>query len=127
MRIFKVRPFARFAAKEGIDDTALVDAVRRAELGSFDADLGGGVFKQRIARSGQGKSGGYRTILLFRSSHRAYFVYGFAKSARSNIRRDELAAFRKLAREMLDLDEAAIEAALANGTIEEVMDNGKAL
>ena len=127
MRIFKTKPFARFAGKEGIDDAALVDAVRRAEQGMFDADLGGGVIKQRIARKGQGKSGGFRSIVLFRSAHRAIFVYGFAKSARSNIRSDELAAFRRLAHEMLGLDDAAISAALANGTIVEVMDHGQAL
>lgn len=65
MRIFRTKPFARFADKEGIDDAALVEAVRRAELGMFDADLGGGVIKQRIARQGQGKSGGFRSIMLF--------------------------------------------------------------
>lgn len=124
MRIFKTKPFARFASKEGINDAALVDAVRRAEQGMFDADLGGGVIKQRIARKGQGKSGGFRSMVLFRGAHRAFFVYGFAKSARSNIRSDELMAFRRLADEMLELDAAAISAALANGTIVEVMDHG---
>jgi hypothetical protein len=127
MRIFKTKPFARFAAKEAIDDAALVDAVRRAEQGMFDADLGGGVIKQRIARKGQGKSGGFRSILLFRTAHRAFFVYGFATSARSNIRLDELAAFRRLAQEMLELDDDAIGAALGNGTIVEVTGHGEAL
>jgi hypothetical protein len=127
MRVFKTKAFARFAGKEGIDDAALVDAARRAEQGMFDADLGGGVIKQRIARKGQGKSGGFRSIVLFRTAHRAFFVYGFAKSARSSIRIDELAAFRRLAHEMLGLDDDAISAALANGTIVEVMDHGEAL
>ena len=127
MRIFKTKPFARFASKEGIADAALVEAVRRAERGMFDADLGGGVIKQRIARRGQGKSGGFRSVVLFRAAYRAFFVYGFAKSARSNIRNDELAAFRKLAHELLALDDAAIRAALANQTIMEVTDHGEAL
>ena len=127
MRIFKTKPFARFAGKEGIGDAALLEAVRRAAQGMIDADLGGGVIKQRIARHGQGKSGGFRSIVLFRAAHRAFFVYGFAKSARSNIRHDELAAFRSLAHEMLALDDAEIRAALANGTIMEVTDHGQAL
>ena len=127
MRVFKTKPFARFADKEGINDAVLVEAVHRAELGMFDADLGGGVIKQRIARQGQGKSGGFRSILLFRAAHRAFFVYGFAKSARSNIRTDELVAFRSLAHQLLALDDAAIAAAVANGTIMEVMDHGQAL
>lgn len=127
MRIFKTKPFARFADGEGIEDAALVDAVRRIEQGSIDADLGGGVIKQRIARLGQGKSGGFRSIVLFRRGGRSVFVYGFAKSARSNIRRDELQAFRRLADEMLEMGEAAIGAAIANGTIMEVRSDDEAV
>jgi len=127
MRIFKTKPFARFANKEKVADAALVEAVRRAEKGVFDADLGGGVIKQRIARRGQGKSGGFRSIVLFRAAHRAFFVYGFAKSARKNIRDDELAAFRRLAGELLALDDAGLRAAIANETIMEVTDHDEAL
>ena len=61
MRIFKNKFITKFAEKQGIDDTDLREAVNRAENGLIDADLGGGVIKQRIARKGQGKSGGYRT------------------------------------------------------------------
>lgn len=85
MRIFKTRPFARFADHEGIEDADLCEAIRGAEQGLIDADLGGGVIKQRIARKGQGKSGGFRSIVVFRMGERAFFVYGFAKSDRDNI------------------------------------------
>ena len=101
--------------------TFLCDAVRRAERGSIDADLGGGVLKQRIARKGQGRSGGFRAIVLFRRSERCFFVYGFAKSGRDNLRRDELRAFRLLADEMLGVDQAGLRAVLSNETITEVM------
>lgn len=111
---------SRFADREGIADAALCDAVRRIGSGLIDADLGGGVIKQRIARPGQGRSGGYRAIVLFRRGGLCIFVYGFAKSGRDNLRRDELKAFRLLADEMLTVDEAVIEAALSNGTIMEV-------
>ena len=124
MRIFKTKPFARFADHEGMEDAALCDAVRRAEEGLVDADLGGGVIKQRIARPGQGKSGGFRSIVLFRHGERSFFAYGFAKSDRGNIRKDELKAFRKLAEEMLGLDDKALQAAMANGTIMEVICDG---
>ncbi len=83
MRLFKTRHFSRFAAKESIADAALGDAVRRAEAGLIDADLGGGVIKQRLARPGQGKSGGFRSIVLFKRGATAFFVYGFAKSTAS--------------------------------------------
>lgn len=121
MRVFKTKPFVRFAAGAGIEDAALLDAVYRAESGLVDADLGGGVIKQRIARKGQGKSGGFRTILLFRRGARAFFVYGFAKSKRDNLRPDELQAFRLLAEQMLSLDDTGLAAAVANGTIVEIL------
>jgi DNA-binding transcriptional regulator YiaG len=86
VRIFKSRWFQRFATKEGIADAALSTAVTRAEKGQIDAELGGEVIKQRIARQGQSKSRGYRTIILFRRGAKAFFVYGFAKSQRAKYR-----------------------------------------
>ena len=120
MRAFKTEPFSRFASREGIADVALRDAVQRAGRGQFDADLGGGVIKQRIARPGQGRSGGFRALVLFRRNERSFFVYGFAKSDRENLRRDELRALRNLADEMFALGESGLEAMLASGTISEV-------
>ena len=78
------------------------------------------MIKQRIARKGGGRSGGFRTIVLFRRGELAFFVYGFAKSDRANLRRDELATFRLLADEYLALDRDALMAAQAVGTILEV-------
>lgn len=121
MRVFKTRPFVRFAARHRIDDAVLIDAVERAERGLIDADLGGGVIKQRLARPGAGKSGGFRSILLFRHEAATFFVYGFAKKDRDNIGRQELAAFRMLATEMLALDRAGLERASRDGTIVEVV------
>ena len=120
MRTFKTKPFARFASREGISDEALCDAVARAARGLVDADLGGGVIKQRIARRGQGRAGGFRTIVVFRRGNRAFFVYGFAKSARENLRRDELEAFRLLADTYLALDRSGLAAALSAGALIEV-------
>ena len=124
MRTFKTKAFARFADREGMEDAALREAVRRAGKGLIDADLSGGVIKQRIARKGGGRSGGFRLIVLFRRDELAFFVYGFAKSDRENLRRDELKAFRTLADAMLKLDEVGLQAALANGTIIEVKNDG---
>ncbi len=120
MRTFTTKPFARFADREGIPDAALCDAVRRAGRGTVDADLGGGVLKQRIARKGQGRSGGFRAIVVFRRGERAFFVHGSAKSDRDNLRRKELGALRSLADQMLGLDGPGLGAMLANGTIGEV-------
>ena len=114
-RVFKTRWFERFARKEKIPDPALIDAVARAENGQVDADLGGGVIKQRIARPGRGKSGGYRTIIFFRRGERAVFAYGFAKSDRANIDDDEEKQFKEAARHVLQLTEKRVEALVQNG------------
>ena len=106
MRIFLTTWFERFAKQQGIEDSDLYDAVARANRGLVDADLGGGVIKQRVARRNEGRSGGFRSIILFRSGDNAFFVYGFAKSHRSNLRPDELKGFRSLADEMFGYDEA---------------------
>lgn len=124
MRVFVTRPFARFADRENIGDADLWDAVARAENGLIDADLGSGAIKQRIARQGQGRSGGYRTMVLFRKSSRAFFVHGFARKDQSNISAKELRAFRLLADAMLNMDEAALSAAMRNQTLMEVERDG---
>ena len=90
MRIFKNTWFERFAEKEGIADDSLKDVVDQLETDQADANLGGGVYKVRIARPGEGKSGGYRAIVFFRSRERTFFTYAFAKSDRGNIDRGEL-------------------------------------
>jgi hypothetical protein len=123
MRVFKTKPFARFARKARITDAVLCAAIADASRGLIDADLGGGVVKQRIARQGGARSGGFRTIILFRLRQTAFFVHGFAKNEQDNIRDDELAAFKMLAAEMLAYDEKALARATTNGTLMEVMCN----
>ena len=127
MRTLKTKPFARFANREGSADAAPCDAVRRVGRGQVDADLGGGVIKQRITRKGQGRSGGFRAIMLIRWGGRCFFVYGFAKSDRENLRRDEIRALRGLANEMFGLDGPGLDAMLANGTISEVNCDGQGI
>jgi hypothetical protein len=121
VRIFKNRAFARFAKRVGIADAALCRAVQEAERGLIAADLGGGVIKQRIARQGQGKSGGFRTLIVFRSGERAFFVHGIAKNEKDNIETDELAALRKLASELLAYDDKAVARVVASGAFTEVL------
>lgn len=111
MRIFKSKWFERFARKNDIDDAMLINAVERAQKGLIDANLGKNVIKQRIARIGQGKSSGYRTIIILKrelqysknSDERAFFVYGFAKNLRDNLRPDEEDSFRSMSEHLLSL------------------------
>ena len=120
VRVFKTKWFARFARKERISDRRLGEAVRRAEQGLIDADLGGGVIKQRIARPGAGRSGGYRALIAYRRETKAVFLYGFAKSERDNVEDDELDTARDIAKGWLEAGPKQIAQALAQGIIEEV-------
>ena len=120
MRTFKTKAFTRFADKAGISEVALCRAVRDAETGLIAADLGGGVIKQRIARPSQGKSGGFRTLMLFRAATRAIFVHGFAKSEKDNIEKNELAALKKLAAELLAYDDKTLARVAASGVLVEL-------
>jgi len=120
MRVFKSRAFDRFVSQAGIDDAGLLEAVSRAERGLIDADLGGGVIKQRIARPGEGRSGGIRAIVLFKAASRAFCVHGFQKSDISNISPSELKAFKRLAAIELRRTDVELEAALKSGIYIEV-------
>ena len=121
MRVFKNAWFERFARKEKISAKALWDAVERAEQGQIDADLGGGVIKQRIARPGGGTSKGYRSIVLYRKDDRAFFVFGFPKSEQDNIREDEEIQFKKMAKQVLALTDEHLQRLINNGQFEEVV------
>lgn len=123
-RVFKNNWFERYARKEQLSDAALLDAVLRAEAGLIDADLGGGVIKQRVARPGKGKSGGYRTLILFREGDRAIFAYGFAKSAMANIPKAELTLLRKAAAIALEWSDAQMDQQVELGKLVE-LDHGQ--
>jgi hypothetical protein len=120
VRVYKTKRFARFARGQKISDAMLWAAIRRAERGLLDADLGGGVVKQRVARPGQGKSGGFRVLVAFRPRTRSVLLFGFAKSERGNIDNDELATLRDIAAVWLEADEKVIARAVAAGEIQEV-------
>ena len=125
MRVFKNAWFERFARKQSISDKALMEAITRAERELIDADLGGGVIKQRVARPGQGKSGGFRTIILYRRAERAFFVYGFSKNNRDNIDDDEEVAFKKAAGYVLELSDTHLAELIAQKQFTEVHDHGE--
>lgn len=120
MRIFKNKAFSKWAAKEGLSDEALRMAVTEIENGLIDADLGGYVIKKRVALTGRGKSGGARTLLAYRIENRAFFIYGFAKNARSNIKPDELKALKMLAAQLLSYNNSELDKAVEKRVLIEV-------
>jgi hypothetical protein len=100
---------------EGITDDELKEAVNRLETGQA-ADLGGGVYKVRVARPGEGKSGGYRVIVFFRSEDKTFYHYAYPKAARDNINEKELRFFKRLAKGYL---------AMTNGDVTEAVKAGE--
>jgi hypothetical protein len=120
VRTFKTKAFTRFADKTNISDAGLCRAVRDAERGLVAANLGGGVIKQRIARPGQGKSGGFRMLIVVKAGTRAIFVHGFAKNEKDNFGKDELVVLKKLAAELLSYDDKTLARVVASGVLVEV-------
>ena len=120
MRIFKTPWFTRFASKERIIDNSLKKAVDQLEAGQFDADLGGGVYKQRLARVGEGKSGGYRVLICFRQGTRSFFMYGFQKSDRENITASERDDLKKLAKALFSMTDEQLDAKVKTGAFQEI-------
>lgn len=125
MRIFKTKWFVRYVRQEHISDHGLRDAIERAERGLVDADLGGGVIKQRVARTGQGRSSGYRMLIAYRSGNRAVFMYGIAKNDRGNIDEDELATLREIGAAWLAALPERLDHAIKEGILEEMNDDNK--
>jgi len=120
VRLFKTKWFMRYARQEKLEDHSLCDAIERAERGLVDVDLGGGIIKQRVARKGQGRSGGYRLLIAYRSGKRAVFLYGFAKSERDNIEADELETLKEIGAAWLDAKRERLEYAIKEGILREV-------
>jgi hypothetical protein len=125
MQVFATKWFVRFARKEGVSDERLCEAVARAERGSIDANLGGNLIKQRVARAGGGRSGDYRTVIAYRAAQRSVFLYGFAKTERDNINARELNDLRTLAQVLLNLSDAEIGNALGTNEMKDLLCHDK--
>jgi len=125
VRVLKNKGFSRFAHKNGITDSRLTTAIKEAEQGLIDGDLGGGLIKKRIARDGEGKRGGFRTIIAYQRGSRAFFIFGFPKSAMENIADQDLADLRHLARVYANLTDEEITKAKDAGALVEVEYDGK--
>lgn len=124
IRVFKNKAFAKWAEKEGVSDGALLKALGEINKGLVDADLGAHVYKKRVAVGGKGKRGGVRTLIAYRMKDRAFFVYGFAKSKRSNIKDNELKVLKKYAETLLGFSHSDLDRAVRSGEFVEVKKDG---
>jgi hypothetical protein len=109
VRIFKNSRFDRFASKEEISDEELKAIVAELEDDKWEANLGGGVYKKRVARPNEGKAGGYRVLVFFKGSTRAFFAYGFAKNVRGNISEKDLKRLKEISKEILAVSDEVLK------------------
>ncbi len=122
MKIMLTKWFSKWSKKRRISDSVLIDGVNSVEEGVSAVNLGGNLFKVRIARQGSGKSGGFRSILVFQKDTKAIFLYGFAKNEQDNISSTELGYFKKLGNDLLLLDDTKLKLAIENGVLRSLED-----
>lgn len=120
MRIFKNKPFDRWTIEVKLSDDDLKEAVKEISNGLYEANLGGSIYKKRIALQGRGKSGGGRTIVAFKTDKHTFFIYGFAKNERATISEQEEIALKKLAKIYFGFSDAQLSQAIQAGQLVEV-------
>lgn len=120
MKIYKHRAFHQWAKSEGLLDSLLKQAVDEIGKGLWEACLGSGLYKKRLALIGHGKRGSYRTLIAFRAEDKAFFIYGFAKNIRSNINETEKKIYRRLAKDLLMMERRCLEELIKKDSLIEV-------
>jgi len=120
MVILKRKDFSRWQSTERLSDAVLCSAVREMECGLIDVDLGGHLYKMRIARPGGGKRDGYRTVLSACIGSRYVFLHGYPKNDKANITAAEKKALQFAGKVFLSLTESALFKALQAGVLLEV-------
>ena len=120
MQVFKNKWFTCFARQEDIENASLCEAIRRAGRGLIDVDLGGGLIKQRVARQSEGRSGGYRTIIVYRAGADVFFIHGFAKNELDNVSTSDLRGLKEAASVYLQMNNVTLAALVKEGRLVEV-------
>ena len=119
-RILKTRTFNRWLRKTLLTDAALLKAIDEMEQGLVDADLGGNIYKKRVALPGRGKSGSTRTLIATNRQNRWFFMFGFEKNDKENITQAELAYLQEVAQIFLGYSSDELQLAIAKGEFLEV-------
>jgi len=110
MRAFKNKWFNKWARDEDIRDDTLWKAAEEIVAGRVEADLGKCLFKKRVARKGQGKSGGYRLIVAYKrpNSDRLFFISAFEKNDKPNLKSAEQEALALVAAKYIEATDQTI-------------------
>ncbi len=120
MVVYKTKTFSRWAAKVGIADSDLFVAANEVAIGVVEASLGQHLFKKRVARYGQGKSGSYRTVIAYCVGKHSFYLFGFDKGSRSNVNANEMKALGKMSKEFMKYGSTRLIRAVDNGALIEV-------
>jgi hypothetical protein len=120
LRIFAIKQFYKWAQGNELTDNLLRVAVAEIDKGIVDANLGGNLYKKRVATKGRGKSGSVRTLLAYSAHKRTFFLYAFEKSDRDNISQKDKLALQRLGKSYLALTEAELIPRLKNKAIIEI-------
>lgn len=112
--------FGKWAKKKKLTSQDLTNSLTEVVDGMFEANLGGHIYKKRVARSGKGKSGGFRTIICFKQNDRAIYLHGFSKSSKGNISDRELQSLKELAAILLNMNNDDLRVAISSGVLVEV-------
>lgn len=112
--IYKTKEFCSLTKKDRLSDMDLIAACDEIQRGLVDAELGGALYKKRVAIEGKGKSGGYRTIIGAVIGEKYFFLYAFAKNKRANITKKEQIALRELAQVFISFSQVELENLIAS-------------
>ncbi len=100
----KTKWFNKWAKKNSVTDKILLETIKNVSNNLGTVNLGFGLYKVRTPKIGKGKSGSFRTIVVYKESNIAIFVYGFSKTDKDNLEMEELKYFKKLAKDLLKIN-----------------------
>jgi len=120
MRVFKTRAFQRWMNKQPLTNEALRAAITEIDNGLVEANLGGFLYKKRLALPGRGKRGSVRSLLAVKRADKAFFLYGFEKNQRDNLEVNELKAYRLIAAILAGYTDSELEERLRDRSLIEI-------
>ena len=119
----KTKWFNKWAKKQKLNDDKLLEAIDDMINNLSSVNLGGGLFKVRVATEGSGKSSAFRTIIVFRENDRAVMVYGFKKKEQGNLSKEELKSFKTLSKDILALESEELKRAIEKNVFVNIGEN----
>lgn len=125
MYSLKTKWFSKWAKKHDVSNGHLLEVIENMKQNLSSVNLGGGLFKVRVASLDGGKSSGFRTIIVYRENDRSVIVYGFTKKEKDSLDKSELRNFKKMSKDILNLTEEEIKTAIKNEVFIEIGDENE--